>query len=386
MSRGALSRRAELFLALGSALPFLPILSLPFVRDDLNSVYQAALSAKHPAHLLDPWMGGLLRLLPKLYLVALWSLAGPRSWVFRLGNLVLHAITVYLVARVFVERSLSRAVGLWTAGLFAAGLAWYGGTVFQISNVTMVSALALVLGAWRLAQCHRRILAGVCLTLAALCHEGAWAVVLFAPFVLEGDDLPALRYALAAFLLLIAAGSFLPERTGVYCSTVMQYWFLALVPLNATLSASTAFSGGWAAVAQAVVAVRPWAGYAALLALLVLAMRARGTWIVSVAWTVIFTLPFAAAIAFWPEVWPAHWLSRRYLYAPAVGLCTLAALWLMSLPVRWRRVAGAALLVWGLMWTGLTLWGATREAASPSQIEARAHWAREMAALGSTSP
>src|SRR5215472_7156199 len=115
MSRAEPSRLGEIVIALLSALPFLPVLSVPFVQDDLNSVYQAALSAKHPEHLLAPWMGGLLRLLPKLYLVAVWSLAGPRSWVFRLGNLLLHAITVYLVARVFAERSLSRAVGLWAA-------------------------------------------------------------------------------------------------------------------------------------------------------------------------------------------------------------------------------------------------------------------------------
>jgi hypothetical protein len=386
MFRAALSRRAEIVLALLSALPFLPVLGLPFLRDDLNSVYQAAVSAKHPAHLLDPWMGGLLRLLPKLYLVALWSIAGPRSGIFRLGNLVLHAITVYLVARVFAERVRSRAVGLWTAGLFAAGLGWYGATVFQISNVTMVSALALLLAAWRLAQRGRRGLAASCLGLAVLCHEGAWAVALFAPVALEDDGVPAARYVLGSFLLLIGVGSLLPAQAGVYCQTVMQYWFFALLPLNATPSASTAFSGSLASVAQGIVAARPWGGYLALVASLVLAMRGSRSAIVAASWTVVFTIPFAAAIAFWPEVWPAHWLSRRYLYAPALGLGALAALWLGALPSRGRGVVALGLLLWGLLWTGLTMYGATREAASPSQIEARARWVKEMGELQGSSP
>jgi hypothetical protein len=158
----------------------------------------------------------------------------------------------------------------------------------------------------------------------------------------------------------------------------MQYWIFALVPLNATMSSSTSFSGAVATIAQAVVSVRPWAGYVALAGLLVLVLRARGAWIVAAAWAVIFTLPFAAAIAFWPEVWPAHWLSRRYLYAPAVGLCVLAALWLVSLPALGRRLLAAALVLWSLSWTGFTLWGAAREAASPAQVQARATWAREM--------
>jgi hypothetical protein len=386
MVRAATSRRAELVLALLSALPFLPMLTQPFLRDDLNSIYQAALSARHPTHLLDPWMGGILRLLPKLYLVALLAIVGPQSWIFRLVNLFLHGICVYLIARVFAVRSGSRALGLWAAGLFAAGLAWYGGAVFQISNVTMVSALAFLLASWRLAQRRQHVGAVVCLGLAALCHEGAWAVVLFAPLALESDDLPSARYALASFLLLIAAGSFLLGRVGIYCATAMQYWFLALVPLNATMSATTAFSGTFATVAHAVVAVRPWAAYVALAGLLLLTLRQRGIWIVAIAWIVVFTLPFAAAIAFWPEVWPQHWLSRRYLYAPAVGFCALAALWLMGLPSKWRRAMVATLLVWSLAWTGLTLWGATREAASPSQVEARAEWTREMRALEAPSP
>jgi peptidoglycan/LPS O-acetylase OafA/YrhL len=166
----------------------------------------------------------------------------------------------------------------------------------------------------------------------------------------------------------------------------MQYWVFALVPLNATMNASTSFSGILASIAQAVVLVRPWAAYVALLGLLALVVRQRGTWTLAVGWIVVFTLPFAAAIAFWPEVWPEHWLSRRYLYAPAVGFCALAALWLVSLPSRWRTAIAAALLLWGLAWTGLTLWGATREAASPSQIETRATWAREMRALEAPSP
>jgi hypothetical protein len=386
MLGAATSRRGELLLALLSTLPFLPVLSQPFLLDDLNSLYQAALSARHPTHLLDPWMGGLLRLLPKLYVVALWVIAGDRSWIFRLGNLALHASSVYLIARVFAVRSGSRTVGLWAAGLFAAGLAWYGATVFQISNVTMVLALTLLLASWRLAQRRQRIAAVVCLVLAALCHEGAWAVALIAPLALGKDDLPAARYALASFLLLIAAGSFLPGASGVYCTTTMQYWVFALVPLNATMSASMSFSGVLSSIAQAVVAVRPWAAYVALLALLVLAVRPRGTWTLAVAWVVVFTLPFAAAIAFWPEVWPEHWLSRRYLYAPAVGFCALAGLWLVSLPARWRTTIAALFLLWGLAWTGLTLWGATREAASPAQVAARAAWAREMRALEAPSP
>ena len=383
MFRAATSRRGELALALLSSVPFLPVLAQPFIQDDLNSVYQAAVSARHPAHLLDPWMGGLLRLLPKLYLVALWEIAGASSWVFRLGNVALHAVSVYLLARVLAARSGSHAVGLWAAGLFAAGLAWYGATVFQISNVTMVSALALLLASWRLVQLRKRALAGLCFAMAALCHEGAWAGALFAPFVLENEEAPAARYALASLLLLIAAGSFLPGRVGVYGATAMQYWIFAAVPLNATMSAGTSFSGTAATVAHLVVAARPWAAWLAFLGLLAISLRGRGPWTLAAAWIVLFTLPFAAAIAFWPEVWPAHWLSRRYLYAPAVGFCALAALGLVSLGPRWRAVIATSLVLWSVAWTGLTLWGATREAASPAQVEARAAWTRELRALES---
>src|SRR5262249_44679414 len=154
----------------------------------------------------------------------------------------------------------------------------------------------------------------ICFVLAALCHEGAWAGALFARLALGGDDVPAGRHALASLLLLIGVGSFLPGPAGVYGATTMQYWVFAVVPLNATMNAGTAFSGGLSTLAHGVVAVRPWAAWVALAGLLAIALRGRETGTVAAAWIVIFTLPFAAAIAFWPEVWPADWLSRRYLY------------------------------------------------------------------------
>ncbi|HKA24978.1 MAG TPA: hypothetical protein VKF80_08365, partial [Candidatus Eisenbacteria bacterium] len=81
MLRAASRRRAELTIALLSALPLLPALPQPFLQDDINSTYQAAITTSRPLHLLDPWMGGLLRLVPKLYFVLIMLVAGPIPWV-----------------------------------------------------------------------------------------------------------------------------------------------------------------------------------------------------------------------------------------------------------------------------------------------------------------
>jgi len=355
-------RRGALAIAALSLVPLLPALGQPFTHDDLNSIYQAAVCLRNPAHLADPWMGGLWRFVPKLLLVGLLGVAGPVSWVFRLHGYLWHAASVYLIARAF-----GRPAGPWAAALFAAGLGWYAAAVIQVSNVTMLTALALLLAAWRAHQLGRNALAALSLTLAALCHEAAWAGVLFLPLARRPR-------VLAAVLLAFVVALVVPGWPRTYAWTEMQYWFFALLPLNA-------LPGAMARAGEIAVAIRPWAGIGICLGLAALAWRARGTWALAAAWMVVFTLPFAAAITFWPEVWPAHWLDRRYLYAPAVGVCLLAATWLTTLGIAWRRWAVVALIGWSLAWTGLRIWSAGQEAMSPSQVEARAEWARDMAAV-----
>src|SRR5262245_5356183 len=383
MPRSEPGRQRAIGIALVSLIPLSLALGQPFSHDDLNSLTQAALCRIDASHLADPWMGGLWRFVPKLMLFGLFLVAGPASWMYRLVNLLGNALIVYMIARVVGSRAQSSTTGSWAAALFAAGFGFYAAAVIQVSNLTMIVALALVLAAWRLAQCGRRTPALVAMALAALSHEAAWAAILFAPFALGRDDVEAPRYALAACLVVLGVACFIPGRASTYALTEAQYWIFAIVPLNASLSATTSLPHAVEGLSRAYVALRPWAGGAALLLLLFITLRARGAWIAAVAWLVIFTLPFAAAIAFWPEVWPEHWLSRRYLYAPAVGLCFLAALCLMRLAPGLRRWAGAALIAWGLGWSGLTIWGAAREAASPSQSETRAQWVREMEALDS---
>lgn len=381
MPRPGNGRTPEIGIALLALLVLLPAVAQPFSHDDLNSIYQAALSWHRPAHLLDPWMGGLLRMVPKALLMGLVLVAGPHAWPYRFLNAGITGLSVYLLVRTLAERSGSRPVGLWSGALFAAGFAWYAAAAIQISNITIVSALLFLLAAWRLAQRGKRPAAIACFALAALCHEGAWAAFLFLPFAMRSEIPPAFRYALAASLMLFGVGALLPGQPGTYCATEMQYWAFAIVPLNATLAGSQPFPGGLAHLAAGIVAMRPWAGFLALALLLAVSLRARGAAAAAVAWCLVFTLPFAAAITFWPEVWPAHWLSRRYLYVPAVGLCWLAALLIMVLRPIPRRVLATLLLLWSLAWTGLTIWGAGREAVSPAQVQARADWAREMGML-----
>jgi len=381
MPRPGNGRNPEIGIALLALLVLLPALGQPFSHDDLNSVYQAALAWHRPAHFLDPWMGGLFRWAPKAVLMALMAVAGPHSWPYRLFNEIADALSVYLLTRTLAARSGSRAVGVWAGALFAAGYAWYAAAAIQISNITIVTALLCLLAAWRLAQRGKRAAAIACFVLAALCHEGAWAALLFLPFAMRSEIPTAFLYALAACLMLFGVGAFLPAQAGMYCATEMQYWAFAIVPLNATLAGAQPFPGPLATLAAWIVAIRPWAGFLALRLLLWVTLRTRGASAAAVAWCLVFTLPFAAAITFWPEVWPAHWLSRRYLYVPAVGLCWLAALLLMALKPLPRRILAAALLLWSLAWTGLTIWGAGREARSAVQVQARAAWAREMSAL-----
>jgi len=381
MPRPGNGRTPEIGIALLALLVLLPAVSQPFSHDDLNSVYQAALSWHRPVHLLDPWMGGLLRIVPKLCLMALVLVAGPQSWAYRLFNVVAHALSVYVLTRTLAARSGSRPVGLWAGILFGMGFGWYAAAAIQISNITIVAALHFLLVAWRLAQRGKRPAAIACFVLAGLCHEAAWAALLFLPFAMRSEIPPASRYALAACLMLFGVGALLPGQAGTYCATEMQYWAFAMVPLNATLAGSQPFPGPLANLGPWIVAVRPWAGLLALLLLLAITLRVRGASAAAVAWCLVFTLPFAAAITFWPEVWPAHWLSRRYLYVPAVGLCWLAALLLMALKINVRCALAVLLLLWSVAWTGLTIWGAGHEAASAGQVQARAEWAREMSAL-----
>jgi len=373
-------RRQAIGIAALSLVPLLPALAQPFVRDDLNSIYQAAVTLGDPAHLWDPWMGGLARLIPKLLLMGLLAVAGPVSWLFRLHGFLWHAATVYLIART-VGAAYGRANGLWAAALFAAGFGYYAAAVVQVSNVTMSTALTLLLGSWRLWQLGRARLALVCFAAACLCHEAAWAAVLFIPFAVSAETARTHRVALAAVLIAFVAALAVPGWPRTYASTELEYWFFALFPLNASLGAFGMLPGSLARVGELAVAVRPWAGFAIALGFVALVLRGRGAYVAAVAWMVVLTLAFAAAITFWPEVWPPHWLDRRYLYGPAVGLCWLVATWLVGLGASRRRWAAAALLLWSLLWCELTIWSAARDAASPGQVEARARLAQEMAEL-----
>jgi hypothetical protein len=367
------ARRAEILLALAATAAVAPVLGLPFYRDDMHSIWQAAVTLQRPENLLEPWMGGLLRFIPKLLLVGVLALCGPQTWAFRLLNALLHAASVYLLARAVAHASGSRAVGLWTAGLFALGFGYYSAAVIQISNLTLVAGFTFALLAWSLWQRGRRGPAALALAAALLCHETLAVAVLLWPFLggpgPEGEAAPrswspARRY-LVALLILVGALSFLPGAAGRLAGTEMGYWVFAILPVNLEQARAAGVAGALATMAQGLAAIRPGLAYVALLAFLIAALRLRETGMRALGWWVVAALPFAAAITLFPDVWAPQHLGRRYLYLPAVGLCLLTASWLAGAGATTRRIALAAIVVWCVAWTGLTQWGFRREFATP---------------------
>jgi len=365
-------RRAEILLALVATAAVAPVLGLPFYRDDMHSIWQAAVSLERPENLLAPWMGGLLRLLPKLLLTGLLALFGPQTWAFRLLNALLHAGSVYLLARTVAHASGSRAVGLWTAGLFALGFGYYSAAVIQISNLTLVCALTSSLLAWFLWQRGRRWPAALALGAALLSHETLAVAALLWPFLAgpwsdgeqgRGRWSPG-RRLLVGLLVVIGALSFLPGTLGRLAGTEMGYWVFAILPVNPEQAQAAGVAGAMATTANGLAAIRPWLAYVALVAFLLAALRLREAGMRGLGWWVVAALPFAAAITLFPDVWAPQHLGRRYLYLPAVGLCLVTGSWLAGAGATTRRIALAAIVVWCVAWTGLTQWGFRREFAT----------------------
>jgi hypothetical protein len=392
-------RYPELALSfLGVAL-LLPAVGQPFLHDDLNSIYQAAVSLKHPGHLLDPWMGGLLRFVPKLHLMSVLAIWGPDSQVLRLHNLALHGMSVFLVARVFTQLSGSSQIGLWSAAFFALGFGFYARAVIQVSNVTMVSALTLFLAGLYFWQRTKRRLAAASFAMAALCHEVVWAAPLLVPFwqaapkygeVAGVSLLPGfgarrngIRNLLACFLLLLALTSLLPGWPGRLATTEMEYVAFGFIPLNVDtgLLGKSGIQSVLGTAIRAVVESRPWLGFAALVLCFLGALRLRGIGTFALGWTLLFLLPFSALAAARPELRPENWLDRRYLYFPAVGLCALVAALLNGTRIPLRRALTSLVVVWCLLWSGLTLWKFSRDIASPAERRARETFNQEMEAL-----
>jgi len=349
--------RSAILIALLAAAVHLPGAGVPIAEDEIHSVWQAARSIRDPHRMLLPWMGGAVRLLPKLVFMAGVRLWGPAAWPYKLVAIALYACCAALVYRVGTRWSGSARVGAWGGVLFAVGFGVYWKSVLVASNITMLLGILFLLlsvdalwsGRWKVSL--------ALFVLAAASHE----IVLVAPALLpllviarreraeiaDSDHVSSrvlgrrAGRTVAAVVVAFALASFLPGSVGRLSSIGVTMASFLLFPLNAAALAGLGGGAGGSAVALvlAVIQQRYWMGVGVLAALGCLAWRGRGFRSLAIAWIVVFFVPSAFVVGGWEE----GWLEVRYLAVSAVGLCLITGRLIEWLERRRRAAAVAAL-------------------------------------------
>jgi hypothetical protein len=374
--------------ALVAVVLHLPTITVPPRGDELNSLYWAALSIKHPVHVFDPWMGGVLRLPPKLAIMAGLELWGVRIWPYHLLNIVIHAFSTILVVRLGTRWSGSARVGGWAAVLFAAGLGVYAKAVVVISNVTMLMGLAFLLIALDLLWSGRWKVALLFFALGIASHE----VIVVAPLLIflippsrGGENgVPwgsqvrrfvrskTLRRAVSGLLLLLVPLLFCPGGLGRFCSYEVQMISFTLFPFTDRGTAIVGDHAGdlVAQFASLVIAWRLWIGIAIVVLVAYLVWRGRALYSFAAAWVLLFFIPFWVIV----RCWGGTWLDVRYVYVSAVGVCLLASSLVLRLAGRRRAVASALfslLILWSVIVGGFWFRGHVRLSERPEEVAIR---------------
>lgn len=376
-----------------------PALSIPLLDDSLNSVSEAAVSLRDPSYLLRPWMGGTLRIVPKLAFMGGVLAWGGLPWAYRLLNLLVHAFCTVLVGRLGRRWTGSASFGLRAALLFGLGVGAYAKGVIQVSNLTMLLGLAFLLLSLDFFWSRRYVGAGVFFALAAASHE----IVLLAPVLVPvlvtlrssqdrspGEDLvagaPTARWtgkAVAALLVAFVIVSLLPGAPGAFGRVEVGLSAFMLLPLNVQGAAAwTGRAGGFLATVGAIAAESRYVvGLVITLVLAAFVFKAKAFLSYCVAWVYVFFVPSAFLMA----SWGGGWLERRYLYIPAVGACLLLSAALGRIDGRRRVVATVAfslLIAWGVATSAFVMHRHRQISETPTEVARRAQFREEMRALG----
>jgi len=342
-----------------AAIVHLPPLALPIVDDDVHTLHQAALTWHEPARLLEPWMGGVFRILPKLYFVGLFQIVEDAAPAYRCVNLALHLACLVLLMRLLRRMGLDERATIVAGVLFGAGFGGYLRAVFQISNATLLGAALFLLVAVDALTARRYLRAGIAFVLAALCHE----VVLVAPLLYPwlsatarapGSPPPVAR-VLSVALSALGALALIPAGVvhEIAARTLAQTWFF-LFPINTPgrmlrrLDAPDEVLAPLVTVATWLATERTWIGLVLLAGAVLALRRRRNDTTLGVLWTYAFLVPPAWLIVTSPELgplWEHGWLERRYLYVPGMAVSALVGAWLAAAYERRRRGAQVALAV-----------------------------------------
>jgi len=117
-----------------------------FTEDDVALLLQAQTAQSEPAHLENNWWGGGQRPVAQYFLAWEYGLAGSDGLLYRLIQILLHAVNAALVFALF-RYPTGTPVAATSAMLFALGFGFYGTTVNTVHNIDQVLALTGVLGA-----------------------------------------------------------------------------------------------------------------------------------------------------------------------------------------------------------------------------------------------
>ncbi|MCK4409443.1 MAG: hypothetical protein KAW67_05130 [Candidatus Eisenbacteria sp.] len=387
-----------MIIGLLAVIVYLPAVTVPLFSDELHSLISAAQTIKEPSHILAPWMGGALRIVPKLVFMGGLQLWGLLVWPYRLLSIFLYAFATMLVARLAEEWSGSRRAACWAALLFALGFGTYAKPVIVVSNLTMLIGLVFMLIAVDRLWSGRWKAALVFYILGSASHEIVLAAPLLVPFLLPlrdgrnavpwkplGQTLGLARNArkiVAGSLLALVALSFSVGRLGEVCSIEVNMAFFMLFPFNHQGAAVLPGGPGGALGALATVLVqwRFWIGVAVVLALAYVVWRGRPLHAFAAGWIFLFIVPGAVLMA----DWQTDWLEIRYLCISSVGLCLLVSVLLLRITER-RRSVGLVLLslliLWSLAVGGTWLRKRVRDSGNPYNTARRQEFYSEIAAL-----
>jgi tetratricopeptide (TPR) repeat protein len=291
-----------------------------------------------------------------------------QPWAFHLVNVLAHAVSSALVARLALARrippALAMAAGLVFASTPAASesVAWIAGRTDAFAAAFTLAAVLLA-RAWRV---RRSRLAGaaalLCAAFALLAKESA----LVLPLLLAADAADAkaeperagVRDVLVPGLVLVALwaiahrlvvpGSSHPASPGAAAGLAAIVW--AHLAWLAPWAPHAPLLDRWQAPAPAVAAVA-WVGLAALVVLAARLARRRVPLLLPLALLVLPLLPVAAASLLETGVR----FAERALVLPAAGLA-LALAWARArAPVARRRWATASLVAWAALQTAFAL-------------------------------
>jgi len=390
--------RSTVIIGLLAVIVYLPAVAVPLFRDELHVLISAAQTIKEPSHILAPWMGGAVRVVPKLVFMGGLQLWGLLVWPYHLLSILLYAFATILVARLAENWSGSRRAARWAALLFALGFGTYAKPVISVSNVTMLIGLVFVLVAFDRLWSGRWKAALIFYLLGSVSHEIVLAAPLLVPFLLPlrdgrnavpwkplGQTLSLAKNArkiVAGSLLALVPLSFSAGRLGEVCSIEVNMAFFMLFPFNQHGAAVLPGGAGGALVALATLLVqwRFWIGVAVVLLLACVVWRGRPLHAFAAGWIFLFLAPGSVLMA----GWQTNWLEIRYLCIPSVGLCLLASVLLLRITEK-RRSIGVVLLglliLWSLAVGGTWLRKHVRDSGNPYNTARRQEFYSEIATL-----